>query len=41
MSAAIPPLPNTPSWRRAQFMHRENFIFYLLLTMGAESFCGQ
>jgi hypothetical protein len=26
MSGAIPPLPNTPSWRCAQLKHRENFI---------------
>jgi hypothetical protein len=29
MSGAIPPLPNTPSWRGAQFKHRDNFTFYL------------
>jgi hypothetical protein len=23
----IPPLPNTPSWRGAQFKDRDNFIF--------------
>jgi hypothetical protein len=25
MSGAIPPLPNTPSWRGAQLKHRDNF----------------
>jgi hypothetical protein len=29
MSGAIPPLPNTPSWRGAQLKHRENFTFCL------------
>jgi len=28
MSGAIPPLPNTPSWRGAQLKHRDNFTFY-------------
>jgi hypothetical protein len=27
MSAAIPPLPNMPSWRGAQLKHRDNFTF--------------
>jgi hypothetical protein len=27
MSSAIPPLPNTPSWRRAQLKQRDNFTF--------------
>jgi hypothetical protein len=27
MSGAIPPLPNTPSWRGAQLKHRDNFTF--------------
>jgi hypothetical protein len=27
MSRAIPPLPNTPSWRGAQLKHRDNFTF--------------
>jgi hypothetical protein len=27
MSGAIPPFPNTPSWRGAQLKHRENFTF--------------
>jgi hypothetical protein len=27
MSGAIPPLPNTPSWRGAQLNHRDNFTF--------------
>jgi hypothetical protein len=31
MGGAIPPLPNTPSWRGAQLgEHRDNFTFYLL-----------
>jgi hypothetical protein len=25
MRGAIPPLPNTPSWRGAQLKHRDNF----------------
>jgi hypothetical protein len=29
VSGAIPPLPNTPSWRRAQLKHRDNFTFTL------------
>jgi hypothetical protein len=31
MSGAIPPLPNTSSWRGAQLKHRDNctFTFYL------------
>jgi hypothetical protein len=28
MTGAIPPLPNTPSWRGAQLKHRDNFILY-------------
>jgi hypothetical protein len=28
MSGAIPPLPNTPSWRRAQLKHRDNFTLH-------------
>jgi hypothetical protein len=27
MSGAIPPLPNTPSWRGAQLKHTDNFTF--------------
>jgi hypothetical protein len=27
MSGAIPPLPNTPSWRGAYLKHRDNFTF--------------
>jgi hypothetical protein len=27
MSGAIPPLPNTPSWRGAQLKHRDSFTF--------------
>jgi hypothetical protein len=33
MHGAIPPLPNTPSWRGAQLKHRDNFTYahvYLL-----------
>jgi hypothetical protein len=26
MGGAIPPLPNTPSWRGAQLKHRDNFM---------------
>jgi len=29
MSGAIPPLPNTPSWRGDQLKHSDNFTFYL------------
>jgi hypothetical protein len=29
MSAAVPPLPNTPSWRGAQLKHRDNFTYNL------------
>jgi hypothetical protein len=29
MSGAIPPFPNTPSWRAAQLEHRDNFTFSL------------
>jgi len=34
MSGAIPPLPNTPSWRGAQLKtsDRENFIFIFIFT---------
>jgi hypothetical protein len=32
MGGAVPPLPNTPSWRGAQLgEHRDNFTFYLYL----------
>jgi hypothetical protein len=27
MNGAIPPLPNTPSWRGAQLKHRDIFTF--------------
>jgi hypothetical protein len=27
MRGAIPPLPNTPSWRGVQLKHRDNFTF--------------
>jgi hypothetical protein len=30
MSAAIPPFPNTPSWRGNQLKHRDTFINYSL-----------
>jgi hypothetical protein len=32
MSEAIPPLPNTPSWRGAQLKHRDNFNFTFTFT---------
>jgi hypothetical protein len=32
MSGSIPPLPNTRSWRGAQFKHKEKFTFTLLLS---------
>jgi primosomal protein N'' len=28
MSGAIPPFPNTPSWRGAKLKHRDKFTFY-------------
>jgi hypothetical protein len=31
MSGAIPPFPNTPSWRGAQFKHKDNFTFFTCL----------
>jgi hypothetical protein len=31
MSGAIPPLPNTTSWRGAQLKHRDNFTIYFTL----------
>jgi hypothetical protein len=36
MSGAIPPLPNTPSWRGAQLKHRDSFTFTLPLRDGGE-----
>jgi hypothetical protein len=30
MSGAVPPFPNTASWRGAELKHRDNFTFYLL-----------
>jgi hypothetical protein len=33
MSGAIPPLPNTPSWRGAQLKHRDNFTFTFTLSL--------
>jgi hypothetical protein len=33
MRGAIPPLPNTPSWRGAQFKHRDNFTLLLLYSV--------
>jgi hypothetical protein len=36
MSDAIPPLPNTPSWRGAQSKHRDNFTIYLLNLKGRD-----
>jgi hypothetical protein len=32
MSAAIPPLPNTPSCRAAELKHRDNFTFNFTFT---------
>jgi hypothetical protein len=32
MGGAIPPLPNTPSWRGAHLKHRENFTFTFIKT---------
>jgi hypothetical protein len=31
MRGAIPPFPNTPSWRGAELKHGDNFTFTLLL----------
>jgi hypothetical protein len=31
MSGAIPPFPNTPSWRGAQLKHRDSFTFTFTL----------
>jgi len=31
MIEAIPPLPNTPSWRGADLKHRDNFTFSFYL----------
>jgi hypothetical protein len=33
MCEAMPPLPNTPSWRGSQSKHRNNFTFTLRLTV--------
>jgi hypothetical protein len=33
MRGSLPPLPNTPSWRGAQLKDRDNFTFYLYLTL--------
>jgi hypothetical protein len=33
MSGAIPPFPNTPSWRGAQLKHRDNFTFAFTFTI--------
>jgi hypothetical protein len=35
MTGALPPLPNTPSWRGAQLKHRDNFIFTFYHAMEA------
>jgi hypothetical protein len=32
MREAIPPSPNTPSWRGAQLNHRDNFTFTFTLS---------
>jgi hypothetical protein len=39
MSVAIPPLPNTPSWRGAQLKkkHRDTFTFTFTLTIISNS----
>jgi hypothetical protein len=34
MSGAIPPLPNTPSWRGTQLKHRDKFTFTLQPILG-------
>jgi hypothetical protein len=31
MNEALPPLPNTPSWRGAELKHRDNFTFSLCI----------
>jgi hypothetical protein len=33
MSGAIPPFPNTPSWRGAQLRHRDNFTLPLPISV--------
>jgi hypothetical protein len=33
MSGVIPPLPNTPPWRGAELKHRDNFTFYLFMSI--------
>jgi hypothetical protein len=35
MRGAIPPLPNTSSWRDAQLKHRDNLTFYCILWLRA------
>jgi len=37
MRGAIPPLPNTLSWRGAQSKHRDNFTFTLTFITVFES----
>jgi hypothetical protein len=33
MSGAIPPLPDSPSWRGAQLKHSDNFTFTFTFTI--------
>jgi hypothetical protein len=37
MHGAIPPLPNTPSWRGDQLKkkHRDNFTFFKIIFLGS------
>jgi hypothetical protein len=35
MSGAIPPFPNTPSWRGAQLTHGDNFTFTFISQQSA------
>jgi hypothetical protein len=37
MHAAIPPFPNTPSWRGAQLKHRGNFTFTFKARLDADA----
>jgi len=41
MRGAIPPFPNTPSWRGAQLKHRDNFTFHYPLGGCAPLFKNQ
>jgi hypothetical protein len=36
MSGAIPPLPNTPSWRGTQLKRRDSFTFLIVVVCNAD-----